>query len=46
MACRKELVDYDRQQRQAVAASSSPVSSPRDQPVVATPVVKKADRAG
>lgn len=32
MACRKELVEYDSQQQEAVAAASrvSPVTSPRD----------------
>lgn len=32
MACRKELVEYDCQQREAVAAANraSPLSSPRD----------------
>ena len=32
LACRRELVDYDRQQRQVVAATSSPVTSPREPP--------------
>jgi len=40
LACRKELVDYDRQQRQAVAQASSPVTSPRDPPDF-KPAVKK-----
>ncbi|XP_053374331.1 E3 ubiquitin-protein ligase UBR4-like [Mercenaria mercenaria] len=43
LACRKELVDYERQQRQAVATSSSPVTSPRDPPVLKQPV-KKAEK--
>ena len=34
LACRRELVDYDRQQRQVVAATSSPVTSPRDPPLM------------
>ena len=34
LACRRELVDYDRQQRQVVAATSSPVTSPRDPPLL------------
>ena len=33
-------MDYDRQQRQAVATSSSPVTSPRDAPVLKQQVKK------
>ncbi|XP_052789588.1 E3 ubiquitin-protein ligase UBR4-like isoform X2 [Mya arenaria] len=45
LACRRELVDYDRQQRQAVASAGSPVASPRDPPVF-KPVARKDQPSG
>ncbi|KAL4218587.1 perineurial glial growth [Mactra antiquata] len=44
LACRRELVDYDRQQRQAVAAVESPVTSPREPSQVSKPPVTKSDK--
>ncbi|KAL3872340.1 hypothetical protein ACJMK2_040271 [Sinanodonta woodiana] len=45
LACRRELVDYDKQQREVVAASSSPITSPREHPFKAVEVIPcKKDR--
>ncbi|XP_052222057.1 E3 ubiquitin-protein ligase UBR4-like isoform X2 [Dreissena polymorpha] len=46
LACRKELVDYDRQQRQAVAVSSSPVTSPRESESIKPPVRRVNQSSG